>query len=100
MTYSINIWTHPKTGDERLYLNGTARKGIYIKWTGEKCVWSSRTNDTPAKFRRGDHYGKVRKDSAAVSEVLEAFGHESTQDVDHNGFDRLRQIARDGIMID
>ena len=99
MTYSLSIWIHPKTGEERIYLNGTTRRGIYIKWSGDKCVWSSKTNDTPNKFRSGDHYGKVRKDSAAVGQVLERFGYDGTKEIDADAFERLRQIAKDDLIV-
>lgn len=31
MTYSLNIWTKPGTGETRLYIEGTTRQHVYLK---------------------------------------------------------------------
>ncbi|MCC7047189.1 MAG: hypothetical protein IT562_10790 [Alphaproteobacteria bacterium] len=100
--YSLKIWTKPGSDEIRLYINGTTRQSVYFALArdGQHVVWSSKANDTPHKFQTGDHYGKVRKDGAAAEEVAEAFdlklGAESTRD----DWDRIVQIARDGIQVE
>lgn len=98
--YSLTAWTHPATGQIRLYVNGTTRSGVYLlQDSGGRVVWSSKTNDTPTKFRSGDHWGKVKKDGAAAEMVAERFGiplgNESTAD----DWTRAVQIAADGIQL-
>lgn len=76
MTYSLSPWTHPTTGEQRLYVNGTTRKAVYLaaaKSDG-RLIWSSKVQDTPTKFRSGDHWGKVNKDRDAAYAVAEALG--------------------------
>lgn len=71
MTYSLKLWTNPRDGSERLYINGTTRQALYLKLSSKKTlVWSSKAND--ASEHTGDHYGKIRKDSEAAHEVCAA----------------------------
>lgn len=77
MTFSLKLWTNPRDeNDVRLYVNGTTRSAVYLKRsrTDGRLVWSSKANDTPPKFRTGDHYGKVGKDGDAARMVAEALG--------------------------
>lgn len=87
-------------GERRVYINGTTRSAIYLvaasNGSGE-LRWSSRENDTSPKFRKGDHWGKVNKDQAAVEQVCEAYGLALAKVGD---FDRAWQLATDGIEIE
>jgi len=96
MAYSLKTFT-TKTGERRVYVGGTTRQAVYLvaasNGSGE-LRWSSRGNDTPPKFRRGDHYGKLNKDETAARAVCEAFGLELGKVGD---FERAWQLALDGI---
>ncbi len=105
MAYSLTLWTHPTSGQIRLYVNGTTRSGVYLMRspTTGRVVWSSKTADTPPKFRKGDHYGKVNKDSAAANDVAAMFGivlgDASLADADAI-WERACGLARDGIQLE
>lgn len=98
--YSLNIWTKPDSDETRIYINGTYRKGVYFKMSKfGKLVWSSKANDTPSKYRTGNHYGKVNKDRAAAREVAEAYGVTLGDESTVEDWERLLQIAQDGVQI-
>lgn len=114
MTFSLTIWQraddtalhsyiNDKTGLEpqearlRIYINGTPRKKVYfVAGKDGDLRWSSKTNDTPAKFRTGGHYGKIRKDADAAEEVAAAYGWT----LGETPFAVALQVARDGIEVD
>lgn len=98
MTYSLTHWTNPRNeADVRLYVNGTTRKAVYLKpsATDGRLVWSSKTNDTPAKFRSGDHWGKVNKDRDAANAVAEALGLR----LGEQDWDLAVKTAQSGLMV-
>lgn len=98
MTYSLKIWQKPDSDEIRLYINGTNRPSVYFKLSAAgHVVWSSKTNDTPPKFRTGDHYGKCRKDGEAAADVAAAYDLELGEGSARADWDRIVQIARDGI---
>ncbi|WP_319798271.1 hypothetical protein [Nitrobacter sp.] len=98
MTYSLKIWTNPRDGEVRLYVNGTPRQALYFKKsTDGRLVWSSKANDTPHRFQTGDHYGKVRKDGAAAAEVAAAYSLELGKG--DGQWERALQLATDGIEV-
>lgn len=98
--YSLSIWQKPDSDETRIYLKGTTREAVYLKLASTgRIVWSSKTKDTPAKFRKGDHYGKIGKDGDAAHAVAAAFkiplGDDSTAD----DWERALGLARDGIQV-
>lgn len=97
MAYFLKSWINPKDGSERLYVQGTTRQSVYLtqRKSDGALVWSSKASDTPHKFQTGDHYGKIKKDRAAVEEVCEAYGLILGGGADQ--WDRARHIAVDGI---
>jgi hypothetical protein len=98
--YSLRVWTNPaKPDDVRIYINGTTRQGVYFKFstTGNEVVWSSKTNDTPPRFRTGDHYGKIRKDGAAASDVAAAYGFVLGAGTTREDFDAMLAVAQSGL---
>lgn len=100
--YSLRLWTNPRdTNDVRVYVNGTNRQAVYLKCSrdGTRVVWSSKANDTPTKFRTGDHYGKVRKDGDAAREVAAAYSITLGADGQEGEWNRLLAIVADGIEI-
>lgn len=99
MSYSLNEWNHPKTGEVRLYINGTNRKGIYLALgrTGNLII-GSKAIDTPHRYQTGNHYQKVRKDNETARTVCEAYGLSVGNDTEGE-FDRALQIARDGVEV-
>jgi hypothetical protein len=99
--YSLNAWTNPRdAADVRVYLGGTTRDKIYLKLAADgRVIWSSKTNDTPSKFRTGDHYGKVKKDGAAVRAVAAAFSIPLGDGSGRDDWARVLQLAADGIQI-
>lgn len=99
MAYFLKSWTSPKDGSERLYIQGTPRQSLYLTQSKDgNLVWSSKANDTPHKYQTGDHYGKIKKDRAAATDVCEAFGLTLGGGADQ--WDRARQIAADGISVE
>jgi hypothetical protein len=96
MTYSLRTFT-TNAGQRRLYVNGTTRTAVYLveasNGSGE-LRWSSRENDTPPKFRKGDHWGKVNKNRDAAEAVCAAFGLELGK---VGEFERAWDIAVAGI---
>lgn len=75
MGFRLKTWTNPRDGRVRIYVEGTTRDTIYFdEGAGGALAWSSKSMDTPYRYRSGDHYGKVRKDQEAASEVAKAFG--------------------------
>jgi hypothetical protein len=98
--YSLQIWQKPNSDEIRIYINGTSRQSVYFK-LDPKCrvVWSSKANDTPRKFQSGDHYGKIKKDANAADEVAEAYGFKLGDGTNLEDWDRMVQIAKDGIQI-
>lgn len=88
--FKLDTWTHPTTGDTRIYINGTTRRSIYLTKRDDETVgWSSKANDTPRKYRAGNHYQKVRKDGDAVKQVCDEFGIE----IRSTSFERALEIA-------
>jgi hypothetical protein len=101
MTYSLKIWIKPDSDEIRLYINGTTRQSVYFKLSAAgHVVWSSKANDTPHKYQTGDHYGKVRKDGEAASMVAEAYSLTLGNGSSREDWDRIVQIARDGIQVE
>lgn len=98
MTFSLRIWQKPGTEEIRLYVGGTNRESVYFKLSSDgHVVWSSKANDTPPKFRKGDHYGKCRKDGEAAAECADAYSLPLGDDSTIDDWNRILQIARDGI---
>lgn len=102
MGYSLKAWTNPRDEKNvRLYINGTTRSAVYfVKNKNGKAVWSSKANDTPPKFRTGDHYGKVRKDGDAAHKVAEAFGVTLGEKGGGADWDRLLECAASGMIVE
>lgn len=99
--YWLSIWQKPNTDEIRLYINGTSRQSVYFKLADDgRVVWSSKANDTPPKYRTGDHYGKVRKDREAACDVAAAFNLRLGEGSSREDWDRIVQIARDGIQVE
>lgn len=100
--YSLKIWTNPSRPDDvRVYIHGTTRSAVYFKLSSKgTVVWSSKTNDTPTKFRTGDHYGKIDKDGRAAEEVAEAFNITLGDKSSVEDWQRVLQLAADGIEIE
>lgn len=96
--YWLSIWQKPNTDEIRLYINGTTRKSVYLKQSSDgKVQWSSKSNDTPAKFQTGNHYEKIRKDGEAAKAVAEAFGIKLGSASSQEDWDRALKMAQDGI---
>lgn len=98
--YSLKLWQKPNSGEIRLYIGGTTRQDVYLLLAGDGLIkWSSKAHDTPHKFQTGDHYGKVKKDREAASEVAKAFSIPLGDGSTREDWERACQLARDGIQI-
>ena len=100
--YSLKTWINPRDpSDARVYINGTTRQSVYFtRGRDGRVTWSSKANDTPHRFQTGDHYGKIRKDGDAASTVADAFGIKLGDGTGDAEWNRLLQIAADGIMVE
>lgn len=99
--YALKIWINPSTSEARIYISGTSRSGVYFNRSEKGGItWSSKANDTPRKFQSGDRYGKIRKDGDAAHAVAEAYNVTLAHEGDGSEWDRLMQIARDGIEVE
>lgn len=96
--YSLKLWTHPTTGAERLYINGTPRQAVYFHRAADgRVVWSSRANDQREKT--GNHYEKLRKDGDAAREVAEAFSVKIGKESGEEDWNALRAAAAQGLIV-
>lgn len=97
--YSLKLWTNPRDmADVRLYVQGTTRQSVYLKRARDdgRLVWSSKANDTPPKYRTGDHYGKVNKDRDAADTVCEALGLK----LGEQDWDKAVETAESGLQVE
>jgi hypothetical protein len=99
----LRVWTNPSNPEDvRIYIKGTRRSGVYFKFSerDNRVVWSSKTNDTPSRFQTGDHYGKIRKDSAAAAEVARAYKFNIGDGSTREDFDSIVDVAKSGLELE
>ena len=99
--YSLNKWTKPGSEEARLYIKGTTRPAVYFcrAADGGHALWSSRENDTPARYRKGNHSQKIAKDRQAALDVATRYGVKLGKDGDADGWERLLKAAEEGLQV-
>jgi len=73
---SLRVWTHPGTGEDRIYINGTFRDSnkLFIADNGEDRIQSHSVNIDGKARGNSNVYKKREKDRDAIWEVLQDFG--------------------------
>jgi len=81
MKKSLNIWQHPTNNQIRIYITGTYRddsKLYIVAGENDNIIKHSINIDGTAKYIRGNIYDKRNKDQATITDVLIAFGYDSS----------------------